>query len=61
VSWTRYLKWCPRRTGSYAAHVTCVYPLVAALLSSKLRPELHVSDMSQTQNPLMARAYPKWT
>jgi hypothetical protein len=42
-------------------HVTCVYPLVAALLSSELRPEPHVSDMPQTQNPVMTRAYPKWT
>jgi hypothetical protein len=34
-------------------HVTCVYPLVAAFLSSDPRPEPHVSDMSQTQNPIM--------
>jgi hypothetical protein len=27
ASWTRYLKWCLRRTGSYVTHVTCVYPL----------------------------------
>jgi hypothetical protein len=47
--------------GSDVSHVTCVYPLVAALLSSEPRPELHVSDMSPTQKPLMARAYPKWT
>jgi hypothetical protein len=46
-----YLKWCLRRTGSDVTHVTCVYPLVAALLSSELRPEPHVSEMPQTQNP----------
>ena len=30
---TRYLKRCLRRTGSDVAHVTCVYPLLAAALS----------------------------
>jgi hypothetical protein len=60
ASWTRYLKQCLRRTGSYATRVTCVYPLVAALLSSELRPEPHVSDMSPTQNPCSARAFLKW-
>ncbi len=47
--------------GSDVTYMTCVYPLVSALLSSEPCPEPHVSDMSQTQKPLMTRAYPKWT
>jgi hypothetical protein len=46
-----FLKWCLRRAGSDVTRVTCVYPLVAALLGSELRPERRVSDISQTQTP----------
>jgi len=47
--------------GSDITYVTSVYLLVAALLSSEPRSEPHVSDMSQTQKPLMTSAYLKWT
>jgi len=50
-----------RGPGSDVTRVTCVYPLVALLSGSEPRPERRVSDISQTQDPLMTRAYPKWT
>jgi hypothetical protein len=61
ASWTRYLKYCLRRTANCVTHVTCVYLLVAAAFESWPRPEPHVSDMSLTQNPCSTRAFPKWT
>jgi hypothetical protein len=50
-----------RRAGSDVNHVTCVYPLVAALLSSEPRPEPRVNDMSHTQNRRSTRASFRWT
>ena len=38
--------------------MTCVYPLLAALLSSEPRPEPHVSDMSQTQKQSLGGVRP---
>jgi hypothetical protein len=41
--------------------LTCVCPLSLPLLSSQPRPEPHVRDMSQKQNPCSTWAYSKWT
>jgi len=53
---TRCLKWCLRRTGSDVTHVTCVYLLVPALLSSEPRPEpvVAVAEESRSQARLLA-------
>ena len=54
--WTRYLKRCPRCTGSAATHVTCVYPLSMLLLGFRALHLLIGSDMSTTQKPFSTRA-----
>ena len=56
-----YLKRCPRRTRSGVTHVTCANPSCRCCSLVLLLPRAFVRYMSTSQNPLPARASPKWT